>query len=486
MKKNTKIVLIALLCAVIAAVAVFLIVRGIKSAPQDPSSTEAANPTRTGASDSDLLPMLTYEVTYPEPTEDDFETLGAHYAFNYLYVIGNSFFDHAAGEGYRCTVDFDSAKLDSASAACYALYYHGVSPLYEYLFNDDVQLVFNENGEPSTDEPFPEGYDQRYTEEHMQFIAQYVLNMEQPFDRAAFLTAGGEYNVSAVHENGYYYFTVPAIEYDFGFPARIKEMKALDDHKYQFTVEYISGAYTPDTAMEGEGTLVAALKEVDGKRFWSIYSYHADVRTGELPENRPVYKNTADEKADLYGDHASDAVVVGAVQPGESILVYGLYQNDGVSWGKTLKDGVSGWVRLDAVSAVTFPEEPGSADDMNKLWKTLKGIWNTADQREFVEFGLKDNGAPAFTTCIWYSDNGYTADVDAYAAGSESDQVRLQITSHIFNGEDFYDEESVLYLDLSGIDQGVIRMNTKGDANGWIAYHYAGATAEEARPLESE
>ena len=165
---------------------------------------------------------------------------------------------------------------------------------------------------------------------------------------------------------------------------------------------------------------------------------------------------------------------------------YGLYQNDGVSWGKTLKDGVSGWVRLDAVSAVTFPEEPGSADDMNKLWKTLKGIWNTADQREFVEFGLKDNGAPAFTTCIWYSDNGYTADVDAYAAGSESDQVRLQITSHIFNGEDFYDEESVLYLDLSGIDQGVIRMNTKGDANGWIAYHYAGATAEEARPLESE
>ena len=285
MKKNTKIALIVLLCAVIAAVAVILIVRGTKkSSSNAPSSTEAANPTSDEPAGADLLPMLTYEVNYPEPTDADFAMLGTDYGENYLFEIGKTLFSSEEGDGWRCAIDFDSANVDTAAATRYMLYYFTDSPIYDDLFSDSASLEYDENGELLSDEYLPEGYYCRYTEENIQFIAQYVFNMEQPFDRAAFLNADVEYGDFAIYENGYYYLSAPGgIEYDFAIPARIKDMKQLEDHKYQFTVEYTS-LYDGIT-LEGEGTLVAALKEVNGIRFWSIYTYQAKVRTVDPSEN---------------------------------------------------------------------------------------------------------------------------------------------------------------------------------------------------------
>lgn len=42
-------------------------------------------------------------------------------------------------------------------------------------------------------------------------------------------------------------------------------------------IEYMINDYGNQSPVSGNGTLVAALKLIDGKRVWSIYSYKAEI-----------------------------------------------------------------------------------------------------------------------------------------------------------------------------------------------------------------
>ena len=220
-----------------------------------------------------VFPMGQNGPAYLTPTDGDFEALGTdHYPYqSFINMLAPSFLVNKPMSDREHAVDFHCEDLDGQWLYRY-LFNFGWSFLYEYYFGEPEIEDYYLNGEP---DPFPEIGDKRYyvySEKDILWIAEHVLNMTRPFNREDFLREG----VSA-YRDGYYYLAAAATELDTGIWAQIAEKEDLGDGKYRITVDYILDAYDMRRDVDGQGTLVVALKEVDGRRVWSLYSYEADI-----------------------------------------------------------------------------------------------------------------------------------------------------------------------------------------------------------------
>ncbi len=131
----------------------------------------------------------------------------------------------------------------------------GISALYEYYFGES-EIV-----EREPDDPWRYGY-AKYPADKINWIAVNVLNLRAPDPEKA--------------ENGFYCSDITYVDMHYWMEARITGTERLEDGKYRFTVAFQGMDFSNRYSIENTGTLIAAIKELDGRRFWSFYSYHAE------------------------------------------------------------------------------------------------------------------------------------------------------------------------------------------------------------------
>ena len=199
------------------------------------------------------------------PTDQELKELTGDGGF--INMLNMSFMPEAVGP---ITIDFDCTKLDTAAVKRY-LFFLNYSRLYNFHYGEpqtvETELALQGNS-----------YYSMYPEENILWLARKVLNYTGTFDAGAFEAAGSGGNPNACTlKDGVFYFTMPGFDTAQAYPDQITAAP-LSDGKYKVTVTYQYWYDIEDTRpVPGEGEVIVALKEADGKRFWSVYSYRAEL-----------------------------------------------------------------------------------------------------------------------------------------------------------------------------------------------------------------
>ena len=234
----------------------------------DPAQTEDTLPT-----------ALTQQVSFPTPTNDDLALLGTDYMDD---AFLNALTSAMAPFDLYNSVDQFSFHFDSNMMTMETLkdmlFNESVSLLYTSVFGAPEIVHYDEASDPFRDAN-PYHYYVKYSAEKILFLAQYVLNMDLPFDWKEFNKWG---MTNALTDGAYYY---PYYNNDWQYlRAKIKSQQAMKNGQYKFTIEYIGLPSSVWCSVDGEGTLIATLKDVGGQHVWSVQSYDADLTTNEEEE----------------------------------------------------------------------------------------------------------------------------------------------------------------------------------------------------------
>ncbi len=199
-----------------------------------------------------------------EATAADLEKLGTEFRFGSLLTALNfSFMEYGrTADGERFTVDFD-AERDALLPPGKRIFRSAYSFLYSACF-----------GEPQSETTADEWIVIRYPERDIEFLARNVLNnrYDSPDAFAPESKPGAEaYSVRTGDELWVYCTFVGARDW---LESRIRNIERLADGSYRFTVEYAWNG--TENVLNGEGVLCAALREENGARYWSVFSYQTD------------------------------------------------------------------------------------------------------------------------------------------------------------------------------------------------------------------
>ncbi|MBQ5968730.1 MAG: hypothetical protein IJL52_01270 [Clostridia bacterium] len=266
---------------------------------------------------------------YLTATAADFDVLGTDF-HNYdsiLNTLASTLFmpDEETGVEKQ-TAAFNSADMDSADLKG-ALFYITYSKLYQLFFEEPEEAMFD-----ASNDPFPEleesTYYLKYSEKNILWLAENVLNMEQPFDRNAFCDGVAGFSTPCGYKDGDFYFPSYGYSLDWGELSRIKSAEMMDDHRYRLTIEYFHDAYGETYAVNGEGTMIAGLKDIDGQRVWSIYSYSADItvdfsQIADMPPQTFQYPDAA--QTESTSPTAEDTALTGNTG---DYITFGRYEQD--------------------------------------------------------------------------------------------------------------------------------------------------------------
>ncbi|MBR3554010.1 MAG: hypothetical protein IKN72_11595 [Clostridia bacterium] len=263
---------------------------------------------------AEIIPMETTK--FLTATAEDFDKLGTDF-YNYTSILNGleleeTFFKFINNDYDTQTAQFiasfDSTKMDTKAFRDY-LFFISSSSLYDRYFDEPESIQYDE-----TNDPFPETESENpfhiytiYPEKNIRWIAENVLNMEQPFDREAFCKSSDNDSYLCKYKDGAFYFWLDGYDSELVSFARIKKSEIMGDHRYKIIVEYFYDEYEMRCNVVGEGTLIAGLKDIDGQRIWSIYNYDADItvewdheidpppRTFQYPETeQPDQQTTSD------------------------------------------------------------------------------------------------------------------------------------------------------------------------------------------------
>ena len=230
-------------------------------------------------------------VSFPEPEAADWDALGyMNVNFNtFINVFTLPFFvnqpDGQPEDTYE--IHLNSATMDSAQAEK-AMFYFSTSLLYERFFGEPESAYINRDADVfrawdnTTDDITVPGTDWgiRYPEQNIRWLAQNVLNMQQPFEPEAFAAAPGY----CVYRDGYFYFPGPGYEFDPFYYTCVYLKRQNDDGTYTMSVTLVNiPAYDNQINVSGTGSITVALKEIDGVRFWSVYDYNAHFEVELIP-----------------------------------------------------------------------------------------------------------------------------------------------------------------------------------------------------------
>ena len=221
--------------------------------------------------------------TQPQPSAENLEATDAD-----LWDLGQSFDNYESllsdlcmtlpdvdSDNYRhFTLSFDAAKQHGGNPA-YDLFYVTFSPICDHYFGTPDYGTYTDETNPFHNS-YPTYQYVKYPLDRLSWVAERVLNYDG-FTAEDFMSmselAG---NLSAVIDGNL------CIDcYPFGITemirARIDSTERQADGTYRFTVLF--QYEDPDGVKDcsGVGTLIAAVREDGGRRYWSILKFDADV-----------------------------------------------------------------------------------------------------------------------------------------------------------------------------------------------------------------
>lgn len=296
--KKTKIVSSAVAAVLVVAIVVGAVVlpRIKKSENAYGSSSHQISSSKSSGKTNDTSKIV-------EPTNSDWESLQSN-----LYVMISDEFD---------------CETATAEDALRALYNAGGGfPIYSTFFNDDESFyIHDENYKEDPENKFSTGITfgfRKYPVENINWILENVLNI-----KAETIPMLKVNNKIAVYEkDGFYYANISSKDwgYPLDFSISIDQKEQVADNKFDITASgsYVGhstgGDYSPIMIIH-TFTATVAVKEVDGKHFWSIYKW--------LKETKEEYiTDTAQSMAE--SDSAQETVYV---YEGTDIPDFGYYYN---------------------------------------------------------------------------------------------------------------------------------------------------------------
>ena len=247
-----------------------------------PSDTAAEPSTGAYVDYSAFLDIQEDDVEFLTPTEEDLEKLG-YKTFgsetdrtDILTDLCFELFSTDSENPKHHYTHFDSRDLDSRHAG-YNMFFFGDCYDYTRYFGPQEEVSAAEIAEVFPDYD-GEGWVGKYREKAISWIANNVWNLPGSLDPEEVAAGQNESDIiSCRYQNGYYYFEVGVFGIEEYIEAKIKSYEPFGDHLYKFTVEYQFNDIGKIIPITGEGTLIAGLKQIDGKRVWSVYAYDADI-----------------------------------------------------------------------------------------------------------------------------------------------------------------------------------------------------------------
>jgi hypothetical protein len=107
-------------------------------------------------------------------------------------------------------------------------------------------------------------------------VSENMLNLG-PVDVDVFTAVQQDGRRYAAYKDGVLYMYLYPYGFETGFTEEAEKTERLADGSYRFTIGYTYYDGDEKSDVNGEGTLIAAIREIDGKRIWSILSYTADL-----------------------------------------------------------------------------------------------------------------------------------------------------------------------------------------------------------------
>ena len=194
------------------------------------------------------------------------------------------------------------------------------------------------------------------------------------------------------------------------------------------------------------------------------------------------YVNSTESRVHIRNTTSKSGKHVDYVQPEEYIDVFEVLDLGASTdatvrwWGKVTKSGKTGWVSLYYLTCVDLIGTPLNAGQIDQLWQTLQGYWNTLDKKRYSSFST-DNGSPYFVYSPWSGSAVISAYVDAEGIGDLNGLVRLHLNGDAAGASGGVNEE--LYLDLSEMKNGRLAWSF---GTGWEDGYFAGTDQSKAKP----
>lgn len=194
-------------------------------------------------------------------TEKDFKKLGVEFLDQYAWLYYSGEILHTCNfEKMDAKTFFD--KVFSIGS--------GWSPIYEYYFGEIKSIEYSAKADPKGRFKVAQGEENdnntgcyfKYSAEKVDWIIKNVFNIT-PNRKCKFTDTRNYYY------DGYYYIAENG-GYGGGlYSYRIKSHRQLSDGKYELDLEI---KYYDNNKVADAGKIIAALKNIDGKRVWSFYS----------------------------------------------------------------------------------------------------------------------------------------------------------------------------------------------------------------------
>lgn len=194
-------------------------------------------------------------------TEDDFKKLGVKFFDEKTWLFYNGEMLH--------TCDFEKMNPKTFFDEIFSCG-SGWSTLYEYYFGEIRSIEYSNKADPKGRFKVNPGEERdnntgcyfKYNADKVDWIMKNIFNIT-PNRNCKFSDSRNYYY------DGYYYIAENSGYGGGDYSYRVKNHKQLSDGKYEIYLEIM---YAGDKEVDDAGKMVAALKNVDGKRVWSFYS----------------------------------------------------------------------------------------------------------------------------------------------------------------------------------------------------------------------
>ncbi len=209
---------------------------------------------------------------YPEATQAELDELlkSTEYGGSLLGGMDMTMLWYDRENRNHVYCDFDPA---TASPEEY-LFCVTRSYLYVYCFGEPQTVTYSESEDPFSNE-FEHSYFP-YDVEKLNWVSKNMLNLG-PVDIDTFTAVQQDGTRYAECKDDVLYMYYFPYGFESGFSEEAEKTERLADGSYRFTIEYTYYDYGEERDVNGEGTLIAAIREIDGKRIWSILRYTADL-----------------------------------------------------------------------------------------------------------------------------------------------------------------------------------------------------------------
>lgn len=282
MKRNTKQYLMSIVCVILIALTVCQLSGcGKKKETVDENTTTTSGATNDAVTVTQTTiqektskksnRLTSVKGNFVEPTKEDWKNLGTDkdnfdsVLYPWLHYLGD-------------TKEYNSNDLTAKDVLQKLTNWTGYCDTYKLYFDEPEKIEYNKQPDPmkqyarnEKDTEYFSGFYYKYPAKNINWMLENIYNVKpktiKNFDRGVFGASLPYY-----YED-YYYFNAPNGG-DGYTPSRVNpdNYVKLDDGRYKVSIDFVGG-YEENPYYEKYAEMVVGLKQIDGKRFWSLYEY---------------------------------------------------------------------------------------------------------------------------------------------------------------------------------------------------------------------